>query len=233
MRCYTFFLQHSLLEEIFESYTFSPLRCSLDLLHQCTLAQENQLRYPEEIQRIKNFGFIEMSNSPKPWSSSKFRPRKTQGPQAVLQSTSILGLVHSIRHTANLRAPVKGSKLPYTSDERERYIKHTVDGRNPANKFIPLFTGIYTSQVVQDFFHQQYDNKFLHQQRYIFYQSLSPWIISLQRQEYYILTNHRASSNNASLHTTCPLVRKILPDGWSNCSRLQPHAKSVRAASVV
>ena len=34
----------------------------------------------------------------------------------------------------------------------------TVDGRNPApvdEKFIPLFTGFYTYQVVQDFFHQQ------------------------------------------------------------------------------
>ena len=36
---------------------------------------------------------------------------------------------------------------------------HTVDGRNPAPADIvniPLFTGCYTSQVVQDFFHQQY-----------------------------------------------------------------------------
>ena len=35
----------------------------------------------------------------------------------------------------------------------------TVDGRNPAPvgmANIPLFTGFYTSQVVQDFFHQQY-----------------------------------------------------------------------------
>jgi len=35
----------------------------------------------------------------------------------------------------------------------------TVDGQNPApvdRQFIPLFTGFYTSQVVQDFFHQQY-----------------------------------------------------------------------------
>ena len=32
-------------------------------------------------------------------------------------------------------------------------------GRNPApvdRQFIPLFTGFYTSQVVRDFFHQQY-----------------------------------------------------------------------------
>ena len=36
----------------------------------------------------------------------------------------------------------------------------TVDGRNPANQLIgscfPLFTGFYTSQVVQDVCHQQY-----------------------------------------------------------------------------
>jgi len=34
----------------------------------------------------------------------------------------------------------------------------TVDGRNPAPvdmENIPLFTGFYTFQVVQDFFHQQ------------------------------------------------------------------------------
>jgi len=36
---------------------------------------------------------------------------------------------------------------------------HTVDGRNsaPADMVnIPLFLGLYTSQLVQDFFHQQY-----------------------------------------------------------------------------
>ena len=35
---------------------------------------------------------------------------------------------------------------------------HIVDGRNAApvdRQFIPLFTGFYTSQLVQDFFHQQ------------------------------------------------------------------------------
>ena len=38
---------------------------------------------------------------------------------------------------------------------------HTVDGGNPAPVDmvnIPLFIGFYTSQVVQDFFHQQYLN---------------------------------------------------------------------------
>ncbi len=37
---------------------------------------------------------------------------------------------------------------------------HTVDGWNPAPvdmKFILLFTRFYTSQVVQDFSHQQYN----------------------------------------------------------------------------
>ena len=36
---------------------------------------------------------------------------------------------------------------------------NTVDGQNPAPPrmmIIPLFGGFYTSQVVQDFFHQQY-----------------------------------------------------------------------------
>ena len=35
----------------------------------------------------------------------------------------------------------------------------TVDGRNPAPvdmQNVPLFTGFYTFQLVQDFFHQQY-----------------------------------------------------------------------------
>ena len=39
-----------------------------------------------------------------------------------------------------------------------------VDGRNPAlvdMVNIPLFTGFYTSQVVQDFYHQQYFLMFL------------------------------------------------------------------------
>ena len=36
---------------------------------------------------------------------------------------------------------------------------YTVDGRNPAPvdiENLQLFTGVYVSQVVQDFFHQQY-----------------------------------------------------------------------------
>ena len=43
-------------------------------------------------------------------------------------------------------------RVPFSGD--------TVDGRNPAPVDmvkIPLFTGFYTSQVVQDFFHQQYN----------------------------------------------------------------------------
>jgi len=38
-------------------------------------------------------------------------------------------------------------------------IRATADGKNPAPVDmvnIPLFTGFHTSQVVQDFFHQQY-----------------------------------------------------------------------------
>ena len=44
------------------------------------------------------------------------------------------------------------------------YIDPTVDGRNPAPVDmvnVPLFTGLYTSQVVQDFFHQQYGWQFV------------------------------------------------------------------------
>ena len=40
--------------------------------------------------------------------------------------------------------------------------QHTVDGRNPAPVGmvnIPISIGFYTSQVVQDFFHQQYHLK--------------------------------------------------------------------------
>ena len=42
--------------------------------------------------------------------------------------------------------------------EVQEYGLHTVDGQNPSpveKQFIPL-SGFYTSQVVQDFFHQQY-----------------------------------------------------------------------------
>ena len=41
------------------------------------------------------------------------------------------------------------------------HLKNTVDGRNPGpvdRQSISLFTGFYTSQVVQDFFHQQYES---------------------------------------------------------------------------
>ena len=43
--------------------------------------------------------------------------------------------------------------------ENDDYPQSTVDGRNPAPVDmvnIPVVTGFYTSQVVQDFFHQQY-----------------------------------------------------------------------------
>ena len=38
-------------------------------------------------------------------------------------------------------------------------LHHTVDGKNPAAVDmvnVPVFTGVHTWQVVQDFFHQQY-----------------------------------------------------------------------------
>ncbi len=48
----------------------------------------------------------------------------------------------------------------HISCEYKEHLVTTVDGRNPANQLrlvvypiIPLFTGFYTSQVVQDFFH--------------------------------------------------------------------------------
>ena len=47
-------------------------------------------------------------------------------------------------------------------DPRKKYT--TVDGRIPASVDmvnIPLFTRFYTSSVVQDFFHQQYDTFFV------------------------------------------------------------------------
>ena len=45
----------------------------------------------------------------------------------------------------------------------------TVDGRNPAPvdmENLPLFTGFYLSQVVQDFFHQQYHCQYLYFSRF-------------------------------------------------------------------
>ena len=61
---------------------------------------------------------------------------------------------------AMLKQTVSQSRLhqPIWESNRGHY---TVDGRNPANQlrlvvYLPLFTGFYTSQVVQDFFHQQY-----------------------------------------------------------------------------
>ena len=41
-------------------------------------------------------------------------------------------------------------------------MQHTIDGRNPAPVDMvssTLFTGFCTSQVVQDFFHQQYGDE--------------------------------------------------------------------------
>ena len=63
-------------------------------------------------------------------------------------------------------------------------IINTVDGRNPVplHRFIRLFTWFYTSQVVQDFFHQQYDSWFVQSNAWISNSDLSfvPFIFMLQ-----------------------------------------------------
>ena len=51
------------------------------------------------------------------------------------------------------------SSLVKKTQRHDVYWCPIVDGGNPApvdRQFIPLITGFYTSQVVQDFFHQQY-----------------------------------------------------------------------------
>ena len=53
----------------------------------------------------------------------------------------------------------------YDMNIQHDVVQHTVDGRNPAPVdmvSIPLFTWFYTSQVVQDFFHQQYHHWNVH-----------------------------------------------------------------------
>ena len=53
--------------------------------------------------------------------------------------------------------------IPGIHDLELLSVSHTVGGRNPAPVDmvnIPFLTGSYTSQVVQDFFHQQYHQKF-------------------------------------------------------------------------
>ena len=55
--------------------------------------------------------------------------------------------------------PKKKNTCRFCEEQRPKTYQDTVDGRNPAPvdmENIPLFTGLYTSQVVQDFFHQQY-----------------------------------------------------------------------------
>ena len=51
------------------------------------------------------------------------------------------------------------TKLQKPPKKHQKNKRHGVDGRNPALVDlvnIPIFKGFYTSQVVQDFFHQQY-----------------------------------------------------------------------------
>ena len=57
------------------------------------------------------------------------------------------------------KSPV-ANQNPFGRHDGCNSVVHTVDGRNSAPvdimENIPLFTGFYTSNVVQDFFHQQY-----------------------------------------------------------------------------
>ena len=58
---------------------------------------------------------------------------------------------------------------------------NTVDGRNHEPVDIPLFTVFFTSQVVQDFFHQQYYSV-LHVSSYLFQMFLIWWSLALCRE---------------------------------------------------
>ena len=74
------------------------------------------------------------------------------------------GVSWAFRHDTNFHGPgwppgrVRWVRFGMT--ETPKTSGGTVDGRNPAPVDMenpPLFSGFYTSQVVQDFFHQQYD----------------------------------------------------------------------------
>ena len=83
------------------------------------------------------------------------RPRKNFG--ILIVSTFFHTWV--FRNVCNKKAlgtPTKASMDSWISEKGW----HTVDGWNPApvdRYFVPLFSRFYTSQVVQDFFHQQYE----------------------------------------------------------------------------
>ena len=63
-------------------------------------------------------------------------------------------------------------------------VSNTVDGRNPAPfdmVNIPLFTRLYTSQAVQDFFHQQYASLFC---------GIEIWTLSIGSAPYFAFVLH-------------------------------------------
>ena len=65
---------------------------------------------------------------------------------------------HAGRIRNHLPKNIRGNKSKIRWARKLQMEWHTVDGTNPApvdTVNIPLFTGFYTSQVVQDFFHQQ------------------------------------------------------------------------------
>ena len=71
----------------------------------------------------------------------------------LLQTGWLLKYHHTTETSVYVRVRLLDVRCP------DSCIYDTVDGRNPAPVDmvnIPLFTGFYTSQVVQDFFHQQY-----------------------------------------------------------------------------
>ena len=68
-----------------------------------------------------------------------------------------MAIDHQVDHQISKPKP---SFATIASWEGGGQIHHTVDGRNlaPVDVVnIPVFIGVYTSQVVQDYFHQQYD----------------------------------------------------------------------------
>ena len=95
----------------------------------------------------------------------------------------------------------------------------TADGRNPANQLIgswsPLFTGFYTSQVVQVFFYQQYVSSET--------QKLRKWQVSkclgvlpsteLQSQERHRYHVHYWIAHRTESSTSQPWQRPSIPLG--------------------
>ena len=78
---------------------------------------------------------------------------KTEGPRSWLTGKQAMLIL------SETETDPQGGKLKL--HRKLTWQLHTVDGRNPTNQLIgssfPLSTRFYTSQVVQDFFHQQYE----------------------------------------------------------------------------